>query len=76
MTYRGVVSNGVVVLEGAKPIEGTLVEVTPLDTTTSHTGGLADHPAIGMWKGRSDLPDDSVEASKVLRQRLMRRADE
>jgi hypothetical protein len=30
MTYRGIVSNGVVVLEGEAPSEGTLVEVTPL----------------------------------------------
>lgn len=28
MTYRGIVSNGVVVLNGEKPVEGTLVEVT------------------------------------------------
>lgn len=31
MTYRGIVSNGVVVLEGQRPSEGTLVEVTPVD---------------------------------------------
>lgn len=29
MTYRGIVSNGVVVLEGEKPAEGTIVDVTP-----------------------------------------------
>lgn len=76
MTYRGVVSNGVVVLEGEKPIEGTLVEVTPLVDATSKAQSLADHPAIGIWKDRDDLPADSVEASKVLCQRLMRRTDE
>ncbi len=35
------------------------------------------HPALraiaGMWKDRTDLPKDSVEASKVLRRRLMGR---
>ena len=76
MTYRGIVSNGVVLLEGDKPVEGTIVEVTPLDESGSPTRGLADHPAVGMWKDRTDLPGDAVEASKVLRQKLMRRADE
>jgi hypothetical protein len=75
MTYRGIVSNGVVVLEGEKPSEGTVVEVTPLGEGASG-GGPAAHPAIGIWKDRADLPADPVEASKVLRQRLMRRADE
>jgi hypothetical protein len=36
MTYRGIVSNGVVVLEGNKPLEGTVVEVTPVDESTPH----------------------------------------
>ena len=75
MTYRGIISKGVVVLEGERPAEGTTVEVTPITESTSGTI-LADHPAIGIWKDRTDLPADSVEASKVLRQRLMRRADE
>ncbi len=30
MTYRGIVSNGVVVLDGPKPQNGTVVEVTPV----------------------------------------------
>ncbi|MDB5292293.1 MAG: hypothetical protein JWL69_3534 [Phycisphaerales bacterium] len=74
MTYRGVVSNGVVVLEGEHPAEGTVVEVTPVGDSRAHNA--ADHPAIGIWKDRTDLPEDAVEASKALRQRLMRRADE
>ena len=70
MTYRGKMDRGVVVLEGDKPADGTLVVVTPLE----HGGrGLTDHPALGMWKDRKDLPDDPVEASKVLRQKLVRR---
>jgi len=43
-----------------------LVDATP----------AAAHPALGMWKDRTDLPDDSVEASKMLRERMMRRTDE
>ncbi len=76
MTYREVVSNGVVLLEGERPLEGTIVEVTPIEVSPSRTHDLADHPAAGIWKDRTDLPDDSVEASKVLRQKLMRRTDE
>lgn len=76
MTYRGIVSNGVVVLEGEKPRDGTMVEVTPVGVNGSGAGDVSDHPAIGIWKDRDDLPADAVEASKVLRQRMMRRADE
>jgi len=76
MTYRGIVSNGVVVLEGDKPDDGTVVDVTPVVESPADLQLLANHPAIGMWKDRTDLPDDPVEASKVLRQELMRRADE
>ena len=76
MTYRGIVSNGVVVLEGEKPAEGTVVEVTPLPPTVDGRTDLTNHPAVGIWKDRQDLPEDAVEASKVLRQRMMRRVDE
>jgi hypothetical protein len=76
MTYRGIVSNGVVVIEGEKPLNGTIVEVTPVAPPPRSTGTLAGHPALGMWKDRTDLPEDSVAASKILRQELMRRADE
>jgi hypothetical protein len=34
----------------------------------------AEHPALGIWKDRTDLPDDSIEASNLLRERMMRRA--
>ena len=78
MTYRGRMDHGVVVLEGEKPADGTLVEVTPVRQPTPTTAGpgVAAHAALGMWKDRTDLPDDPVEASKVLRQKLMRRDDE
>ena len=72
MTYRGIVSKGVVILEGPPPAEGTKVEVAPLSASSSQAGGLADHPAIGIWKDRKDLPEDPIEASKVLREQLMR----
>ena len=36
------------------------------------------HPALraiaGMWKDRTDLPEDSVAASKILRRRVMGRS--
>jgi len=76
MTYRGIVSNGVVLIEGDKPEEGTVVEVTPVGALTTSAQGLAGHPAVGIWKDRTDLPADTVEASKVLRQRLMERESE
>jgi hypothetical protein len=66
---------GVVVIDGEKPADGTLVEVRPVEEAESHAGPAA-HPAVGIWKDRTDLPDDPVEASRVLRQKLMRRDDE
>jgi hypothetical protein len=79
MTYRGIVRNGVVVLEGEKPADGTIVEVTPIPnvmSTPQHAGSLADHPAFGIWRDRTDLPEDPAEASRVLRERMTRRTDE
>jgi hypothetical protein len=34
---------------------------------TSPIKPIATHPALGIWKDRTDLPDDSIEASKQLR---------
>lgn len=77
MTYRGTVNKGVVVLEGNDLPDGTVVDVTPsLAYPATGRGNAAAHPALGIWTDRRDLPDDAVEASRVLRQRLMRRADE
>jgi hypothetical protein len=70
--------HGVVVLEGDRPPDGTVVDVTPATDSAippSPPAPVAEHPALGIWEGRDDLPDDSVEASRVLRERLMRRAD-
>lgn len=35
---------------------------------------IGRHPALGIWKNRSDLPEDSLEASQMLRSRMMQRA--
>ena len=81
MTYRGVVNNGVVVIEGEKPADGTVVEITPvvpvtpkLTPASEHVENLADLPAFGMWRDRTDLPADSAEAARVLRELAERRA--
>jgi hypothetical protein len=75
MTYGGIVSNGGVVLEGAKPVDGTVVEVTPVvERTKPHAAeSLAEQPAFGIWRDRSDLPADSASAARVLRERAERR---
>jgi hypothetical protein len=68
--------HGVVVLEGDKPADGTWVEVTPTPDPSAAPESIADHPALGIWKDRTDLAEDSVEASKALRERLMHRTDD
>ncbi|CAN5584201.1 hypothetical protein BH10PLA1_BH10PLA1_10640 [soil metagenome] len=68
-------NRGVVVLEGEKPVDGTLVDITPAAEASVPAGSTATHPALGIWKGRTDLPEDWVEASNDLRERLMRRAN-
>ena len=34
------------------------------------------NPAIGAWKDRADLPEDSADAAIALRRRAMKRIDE
>lgn len=52
-------------------VEAKLRElVKPAENVPS---GIATHPALGIWKDRTDLPDDAVAASKVLREHLMGR---
>jgi hypothetical protein len=67
MTYRGIISKGVVVLpdEAGLP-DGTLVEVKPVTESSDNLGEL---PAFGIWRDRSDL-GDSAEASLKLRESL------
>ncbi len=43
MTYRGVVSNGVVLLEGDKPSDGTVVEVIPVGEVAAAGENPAGH---------------------------------
>lgn len=69
-------SQGVVVLEGDKPADGTWVDVTPAAPVVDDAPAVPSaplHPAIGIWKDRTDLPSDSVEASRLLREGMMRR---
>jgi hypothetical protein len=57
--------NGIIVMEGDKPSDGTVVDVTPVGDSTPDAGNIGNHPAIGIWKDRTDLPDDPVDASRV-----------
>jgi hypothetical protein len=74
MTDRGKVSNGVAVLDGPTPPEGPMVEVTPLVAQGTGPGDPAQLPAFGPWRGRTDLPADTAQAARVLRERAERRA--
>jgi hypothetical protein len=49
--------------------------VGPTPPADAPPGPTAAHPALGIWKDRTDLPADPVEASAVLRDRMMRRSD-
>ena len=70
MTYRGVVKDGVIVLDHDAPLpDGTVVEVAPLGNDAE---SLADHPAFGIWRQREEM-NDPVEASRSLREQLERR---
>ena len=70
MTYRGKMVDGVVVIDGDKPADGTVVEITPLPEEIK---SLADLPAFGMWRDRTDLPLDSADVADELRRRATRR---
>lgn len=70
MTYRGIVQNGVIVLDGgAKLADGTAVQIRALDDKGD---SLLSHPAMGIWRERTDL-GDSAEASRQLRKQLEER---
>src|SRR5262245_25514634 len=56
-------------------VESKLKELVK-PATTAPAGSVVTHPALGMWKNRTDLPTDPVEASRSLRERMMRRADD
>jgi hypothetical protein len=50
------------------------VQAKPRELAGANVAGtqVAAHPALGFWKDRTDLPQDSIEASKLLRERMMR----
>ena len=57
-------------------VQAKLLElVQPTHATARQWQPIEGHPAVGIWRGRSDLPADPVEASGVLRDRMMRRHD-
>ena len=53
-------------------VQAKLKELVEPNRTSQQVKPIATHPALGIWKDRTDLPDDSVEASKQLRERMMR----
>lgn len=70
MTYRGVVKNGVIVLDDSERLpDGTVVEVSPASNGDRPRFG---NPAFGMWADRTDMTD-SAEASRALRRSIERR---
>lgn len=70
MTYRGIVQNGVIVLDGgAKLADGTAVEIQALDENGK---SLLGHPALGIWREREDM-SHPAEASRRLRKQVEER---
>ncbi len=76
MIYKGKVSAGVVILEGDPPRDGTLVQVSILEDQAVQPPTLADHPAVGIWKDRTDLSQDAADAKRQLGRKLMGLADD
>jgi hypothetical protein len=56
-------------------VQAKLKELVEPARDHTQTEPVAVHPAIGIWKDRIDLPDGSIEASNLLRERMMRRSD-
>ncbi len=71
MVYRGRVTAGVVVLDGDRPRDGTVVQVIPVEDAEVNPPTLASHPAVGIWKDRTDLPEDPSAAKALLGRKLM-----
>lgn len=63
MTYRGIVTNGVVVLEGEKPADGTLVDVMPRELPRAASSWIVSRLAElrglknGWLEGRGQAPN-------------------
>jgi len=56
-------------------VQAKVKELVESTSAQVQVNPVAAHPALGIWKNRTDLPDDSLEASIVLRERMMRRID-
>ncbi len=56
-------------------VQAKLSELVEPMRNSVKTEPVVVHPALGIWKDRTDLPDDSIEASNLLRERMMRRSD-
>jgi len=56
-------------------VQAKIRELVEPSTDSAQGVPAAVHPALGIWKDRTDLPDDSIEASNLLRERMMRRSD-
>jgi hypothetical protein len=56
-------------------VQARLMELVEPARRDTQSKPVAAHPALGIWKDRTDIPDDSVEASNLLRERMMRRSD-
>jgi hypothetical protein len=70
MTYRGIISDGVVVLQDKPDLpDGTVVEVRPISEPDASLEAL---PAFGMWRDRKEM-DDPAEASLTIRRQVERR---
>lgn len=76
MTFRGIVKNGVIVLQSdAELPEGTSVRVTPSRGPSKKSGKAAKEkqlPGFGAWSHRKDIKDGASFARK-LRKNLLRR---
>lgn len=73
MSYRGIVKNGVIVLEaGAQLPDGTAAQVQPL---ADDGESLLRHSAMGIWRERADV-SDAAEASRRFRKQIEERGSD
>jgi hypothetical protein len=56
-------------------VQAKLTDLIAPTGDNSQPKNAATHPALGIWRDRIDLPDNSIEASNVLCKRMMRRND-
>ena len=52
-------------------VQAKVKELVEPVRTGAPAGPIAAHPALGIWKNRTDLPTEAVEASKLLRKRMI-----